>query len=430
MKILVVGSGGREHALAWKLARSPRATLVLVAPGNGGTARDAGGAHAPIRNLAIADAAGLADFAAANDIALTVVGPEAPLAAGIVDAFRSRGLRIFGPTQAAAQLESSKDFAKRFMQRHGIPTARHQTFGDAAAAHEHAERHGVPIVIKADGLAAGKGVVVAQTLDEAHAAIDAMLVDNRMGDAGARVVIEEFLAGEEASFIVMSDGRNVLALAASQDHKRLRDGDEGPNTGGMGAYSPAPIVTPTIHARVLREIIAPTVQGMAAEGIDYTGFLYAGLMIDAQGNPRTVEFNCRLGDPEAQAILLRLKSDLVDLLQHAINGTLDQAEAEWDRRTSLGVVVAAAGYPDAPRKGDPIITLPADSDDCVVFHAGTQLIDGQLVTSGGRVLTVTALGDSVRAAQRRAYEAAAQVRFAGQQYRTDIGHRAIKRRPR
>jgi phosphoribosylamine--glycine ligase len=285
-------------------------------------------------------------------------------------------------------------------------------------------------VIKADGLAAGKGVVVAQTLDEAHAAIDAMLVDNRMGDAGARVVIEEFLAGEEASFIVMSDGRNVLALAASQDHKRLRDGDEGPNTGGMGAYSPAPIVTPTIHARVLREIIAPTVQGMAAEGIDYTGFLYAGLMIDAQGNPRTVEFNCRLGDPEAQAILLRLKSDLVDLLQHAINGTLDQAEAEWDRRTSLGVVVAAAGYPDAPRKGDPIITLPADSDDCVVFHAGTQLIDGQLVTSGGRVLTVTALGDSVRAAQRRAYEAAAQVRFAGQQYRTDIGHRAIKRRPR
>jgi phosphoribosylamine--glycine ligase len=430
MKILVVGSGGREHALAWKLARSPRATLVLVAPGNGGTARDAGGAHAPIRNLAIADAAGLADFAAANDIALTVVGPEAPLAAGIVDAFRSRGLRIFGPTQAAAQLESSKDFAKRFMQRHGIPTATHQTFGDAAAAHEHAERHGVPIVIKADGLAAGKGVVVAQTLGEAHAAIDAMLVDNRLGDAGARVVIEEFLAGEEASFIVMSDGRNVLALAASQDHKRLRDGDEGPNTGGMGAYSPAPIVTPTIHARVLREIIAPTVQGMAAEGIDYTGFLYAGLMIDAQGNPRTVEFNCRLGDPEAQAILLRLKSDLVDLLQHAINGTLDQAEAEWDRRTSLGVVVAAAGYPDAPRKGDPIITLPADSDDCVVFHAGTQLIDGQLVTSGGRVLTVTALGDSVRAAQRRAYEAAAQVRFAGQQYRTDIGHRAIKRRPR
>jgi phosphoribosylamine--glycine ligase len=428
MKVLVIGSGGREHALAWKLARSPRVTLVLVAPGNGGTARDAGGAHAPIRNLAVADAAGLADFAAANDIALTVVGPEAPLAAGIVDVFRGRGLRIFGPTQAAAQLESSKDFAKRFMQRHGIPTAAHQTFGDAAAAHEYVERHGAPIVIKADGLAAGKGVVVAQTLGEAHAAIDAMLVDNRMGDAGARVVIEEFLAGEEASFIVMSDGRNVLALAASQDHKRLRDGDEGPNTGGMGAYSPAPIVTPTIHARVLREIIAPTVQGMAAEGIDYTGFLYAGLMIDAQGNPRTVEFNCRLGDPEAQAILLRLKSDLVDLLQHAINGTLDQAEAEWDRRTALGVVIAAAGYPDAPRKGDPVITLPADSDDCVVFHAGTQLVDGQLVTSGGRVLTVTALGDSVRAAQRRAYEAAAQVRFAGQQYRKDIGFRALRGR--
>jgi phosphoribosylamine--glycine ligase len=428
VKVLVIGAGGREHALAWKLARSPRVTLVLVAPGNGGTASDSGGPNARIRNLELTDHAALADYALANDVALTVVGPEAPLAAGIVDVFRGRGLRIFGPTQAAAQLESSKDFAKRFMQRHGIPTAAHQTFGDAAAAHEHVERHGAPIVIKADGLAAGKGVVVAQTLGEAHAAIDAMLLDNHMGDAGARVVIEEFLAGEEASFIVMSDGRNVLALAASQDHKRLRDGDEGPNTGGMGAYSPAPIVTPTIHARVLREIIAPTVQGMAAEGIDYTGFLYAGLMIDAQGNPRTVEFNCRLGDPEAQAILLRLKSDLVDLLQHAINGTLDQAEAEWDRRTALGVVIAAAGYPDAPRKGDPVITLPADSDDCVVFHAGTQLVDGQLVTSGGRVLTVTALGDSVRAAQRRAYEAAAQVRFAGQQYRKDIGFRALRGR--
>jgi phosphoribosylamine--glycine ligase len=428
MKILVIGAGGREHALAWKLARSPRVQTVLVAPGNGGTARGTTGASAQIRNVGTTDIEALAELAATMDVALTVVGPEAPLSAGIVDVFRGRGLRIFGPTRAAAQLESSKDFAKRFMKRHGIPTAEYETFADAAAAHDYVDHRGAPIVVKADGLAAGKGVVVAQTLAEAHAAIDAMLVDNRMGDAGARVVIEEFLDGEEASFIVMSDGQHVLALASSQDHKRLRDGDEGPNTGGMGAYSPAPIVTPTIHARVLREIILPTIQGMAGDGLEYTGFLYAGLMIDAQGNPRTLEFNCRMGDPETQPIMLRLKSDLVDLLEHAIDGTLDRIEADWDRRTALGVVLAAAGYPDEPRKGDPIIALPPDTEDCVVFHAGTQLVDNQLVTAGGRVLTVTALGDSVRAAQRRAYEAVAQVRFAGQQYRTDIGFRAINRR--
>jgi len=428
MNVLVIGSGGREHALAWRLSRSSRVTQVLVAPGNGGTARGTTGPSARIRNVEITDIAALAEFAVASEVALTLVGPEAPLAAGIVDVFRSRGLRIFGPTQAAAQLESSKDFAKRFMKRHGIPTAEYETFGDATAAHDYVNRRGAPIVVKADGLAAGKGVVVARTLAEAHAAIDAMLVDDRMGDAGARVVIEEFLDGEEASFIVMCDGQHVLALASSQDHKRLRDGDEGPNTGGMGAYSPAPIVTPTLHARVLREIILPTVQGMAADGIEYTGFLYAGLMIDAKGNPRTLEFNCRMGDPETQPIMLRLKSDLLDLLEHAIDGTLDEVEAEWDRRTALGVVLAAAGYPDAPRKGDPVIALPAESEDCMVFHAGTEVLDGQLLTSGGRVLTVTALGDSVRAAQRRAYEAVAQVRFAGQQYRTDIGHRAINRR--
>ena len=428
MKVLVVGAGGREHALAWRLARSPRVSTVLVAPGNGGTARGTTGAAARIRNVGTTDIEALAELAATTDVALTVVGPEAPLAAGIVDVFRRRGLRIFGPTQAAAQLESSKDFAKRFMKRHGIPTAEYETFADAAAAHDYVRRRGAPIVVKADGLAAGKGVVVAQTVEEAHAAIDTMLVGNRIGDAGARVVIEDFLDGEEASFIVMSDGRHVLALASSQDHKRLRDGDEGPNTGGMGAYSPAPIVTPTVHARVLREIILPTINGMAADGIEYTGFLYAGLMIDGKGNPRTLEFNCRLGDPETQPIMLRLKSDLLDLLERALDGRLDQVEAEWDRRTALGVVLAAAGYPEAPRKGDPLTALPADTDDCVVFHAGTALADSQLVTSGGRVLTVTALGDSVRAAQRRAYEAVAQVRYAGQQYRTDIGHRALNRR--
>jgi phosphoribosylamine--glycine ligase len=423
MKVLVIGGGGREHALAWKLAQSARVQKVFVAPGNGGTAR---GRH--LQNVPYTSNESLAAFAKAEGIAFTVVGPEAPLASGVVDVFRENGLRIFGPTKAAAQLESSKDFAKAFMHRHRIPTADYCTFTDAAAARAYVAQRGAPIVIKADGLAAGKGVVVAMTLAEANSAIDAMLLDNRLGASGARVVIEEFLAGEEASFIVLSDGRNVLALATSQDHKRLRDGDQGPNTGGMGAYSPAPIVTPTLHAKVLREIILPTVQGMAADGIEYTGFLYAGLMIGADGAARTLEFNCRLGDPETQPIMARLKSDLSLLLEAAIDGRLDQVEAEWDRRTALGVVIAAANYPFEPRTGDPITALPATTDDCVTFHAGTELKDGQLLTSGGRVLCVTALGDTVRTAQKRAYEAANQVAFAGMQYRRDIGYRAIKPR--
>ena len=426
MKILVVGSGGREHALAWRLAQSPRVQMVYVAPGNGGTAREHNLVNLPIANLET-----LAAFAEREKVAFTVVGPEAPLAAGIVDLFREKGLRIFGPTRAAAQLESSKDFAKAFMKRHGIPTADYETFADAKAAHDYVNRRGAPIVIKADGLAAGKGVVVATTLDEAHAAIDAMLVDNSMGDAGARVVIEDFLEGEEASFIVMVDGRHVLPLASSQDHKRLRDGDQGPNTGGMGAYSPAPVVTPDIHARVLREIIKPTVEGMAADGIPFTGFLYAGLMIDATGKPRTLEFNCRMGDPETQPIMARIKSDLVEVFEHALSGTLDHAEIEWDRRTALGVVLAAKGYPDSPRKGDVIEGLPAHGnefgEDCIVFHAGTVADGERTLTAGGRVLCVTALGDSVKIAQARAYRAIESLRFDGMQYRRDIGHRAIGR---
>jgi len=427
MHVLVIGSGGREHALAWKLAQSPRVSKVYVAPGNAGTARDPALVNVPA--TAIAD---LVDFAREREIGLTVVGPEAPLAAGVVDAFRAAGLPIFGPTRAAARLESSKDYAKSFMTRHRIPTARHRTFADAAEAHAYVEREGAPIVIKADGLAAGKGVVVATTAAEAHAAIDAMLVDNAFADAGARVVIEEFLAGEEASFIVMVDGRHVLALASSQDHKRLKDGDAGPNTGGMGAYSPAPVVTPELHARLMREVILPTVQGMAADGNPYTGFLYAGVMIDAQGVPRVLEFNCRLGDPETQPIMARLKSDLVELFDHAVDGTLDQAHAEWDRRTALCVVLAAHGYPEAPRRGDAIEGLervtPVAYPDVVVFHAGTALEGNRVVASGGRVLGVTALGDSVRLAQRAAYAAIGTIRFDGMQYRTDIGHRALARR--
>ncbi|WP_338925607.1 phosphoribosylamine--glycine ligase [Mycetohabitans endofungorum] len=423
MKVLVVGSGGREHALGWKLAQSPRVTAVYVAPGNGGTAL-----QERLHNVDITDLHALADFAEREQVAFTVVGPEAPLAAGIVNLFRSRGLKIFGPTREAAQLESSKDFAKAFMKRHGIPTAEYETFSDATAAHAYAEAKGAPIVIKADGLAAGKGVVVAQTLDEAHRAIEMMLADNKLGDAGARVVIEECLQGEEASFIVMVDGKHVLALASSQDHKRLLDGDQGPNTGGMGAYSPAPIVTPQLHARVMREIILPTVRGMEHEGLRYTGFLYAGLMIDAQGNPKTLEFNCRMGDPETQPIMARLKGDFARVVEHALAGTLDTVELEWDRRTALGVVLAAHQYPDAPRKGDRVDGIPAQTETAVTFHAGTALVDGKLVTSGGRVLCVVGLADSVREAQSIAYETIHHIQFDGMQYRRDIGHRALNRK--
>ncbi len=435
MKVLVIGSGGREHAIAWKLLQSAKVQTVYVAPGNGGT-----GSDPRLHNLPLTDFNGLAEFAERERIALTVVGPEGPLAAGIVDFFRARGLRIFGPTQAAAQLESSKAFAKAFMKRHQIPTAAYETFTDAAAAHAYVGQNGVPIVIKADGLAAGKGVVVATTLTQAHDAIDWMLGTDRSADtldvkhntgadgqAVPRVVIEAFLEGEEASFIVMCDGKNVAALATSQDHKRLQDGDQGPNTGGMGAYSPAPVVTPNVHAKAMQEIILPTIEGMAKDGIPFTGFLYAGLMIDAQGQPRTVEFNCRLGDPETQPILMRLKSDLFDLLAHATDGTLDEVELQWDRRVALGVVIAAPGYPYTPRKGDAIHGIPPEVADGIVFHAGTELRDGALVTAGGRVLCATVLADSVKQAQPRAYELLRSIRFDGMQYRKDIGYRAVKR---
>ena len=429
MNVLVIGSGGREHALAWKIAQSPRAAKVFVAPGNGGTALEP-----EITNLPLIATETLVAFAQREQIGLTVVGPEAPLATGVVDAFRAAGLAIVGPTRRAAQLESSKDFAKAFMARHGIPTAPYATFTDVAAAHEHVSRRGAPIVVKADGLASGKGVVVADTIEAAHAAIDLMLGDGRLAiahnESGPRVVIEERLAGEEASFIVLCDGRNVLPLASSQDHKRLGDGDAGPNTGGMGAYSPAPIVTPAVHARIMREIIDPAVQGMAAEGTPYTGFLYAGVMIDAEGSPRTLEFNCRLGDPETQPIVMRLKSDLLDILEHAAEGSLERVEVEWDRRAALGVVLAAAGYPESPRKGDVISGLPAATAECKVFHAGTALVDGRPVTAGGRVLCVTALGETVRQAQKAAYAGVEAIHFDGMQYRRDIGFRALGARRR
>ncbi len=425
MKVLVIGGGGREHALAWKLAQSPRVQQVFVAPGNGGTALDD-----RLVNLPLTDVAQLRDWALAQKVELTVVGPEAPLAAGVVDAFRAAGLRIFGPTQAAAQLESSKAFSKAFMKRHGIPTAAYEAFTDPVQAHAYVDRMGAPIVVKADGLAAGKGVVVAMTLAEAHEAIDFMLLDNKLGvthnEGGARVVIEEFLQGEEASFIVLCDGKNVTALATSQDHKRLLDADQGPNTGGMGAYSPAPVVTPDVHARAMREVILPTIKGMEKDGIPYTGFLYAGLMIDAQGHVKTLEFNCRMGDPETQPIMMRLKSDLVEVMLAATSGQLDQVELEWDRRVALGVVMAAAGYPLSPRKGDVVTGLPAEAADAMVFHAGTAMQDGQVVTSGGRVLCVTALADSVKLAQARVYDVVKGIHFDGAQWRNDIGFRAAR----
>lgn len=421
MKVLVIGSGGREHALAWKVTHNKEVSRVYVAPGNAGTATNPDMVNVPLTRVD-----DLVKFALDEQIQLTIVGPEAPLSQGVVDAFRANGLKIFGPTKAAAQLESSKDFAKAFMFRHGIPTAAYATFTDATKAHEYVTQQGAPIVIKADGLAAGKGVVVAMSEDEAHAAIDAMLSDNKLGDAGARVVIEEFLVGEEASFMVMVDGKNILALATSQDHKRLLDKDLGPNTGGMGAYSPAPVVTPTIHAKVMREIIKPTVEGMAKDGIPYTGFLYAGLMIAPNGDVKTLEFNCRMGDPETQPILMRLKSDLVALAQHAVDGKLNEIEAEWDRRFALGVVMASAHYPDTPKLGDEITGLPKALEDGYVFHAGTTLKDGKVVTSGGRVLCVTALGETVKFAQQQAYRMIEDIKFDGAQYRKDIGYRAIK----
>jgi phosphoribosylamine--glycine ligase len=425
MKVLVIGGGGREHALAWKLAQSPKVQAVYVAPGNGGTALDA-----RLENVPITDIPALRDWALKNKIALTVVGPEGPLAAGVVDEFRAHGLRVFGPTKAAAQLEASKAFSKAFMKRHGIPTAEYESFSDAGEAHKYVDRKGAPIVVKADGLAAGKGVVVAMTAAEAHEAIDFMLLDNKLGVAhnagGARVVIEEFLQGEEASFIVLCDGKNVTALATSQDHKRLRDGDEGPNTGGMGAYSPAPVVTPEVHGRAMREIILPTIRGMDKDGVPFTGFLYAGLMIDAGGQPKTLEFNARMGDPETQPIMMRLKSDLFDVLMAATAGQLDTIELEWDRRTALCVVMAAAGYPLDPRKGDRITGLPKAADDAVVFHAGTAQQGGETVTSGGRVLGVTVLADGVKAAQQRAYGICNAIHFDGAQFRRDIGHRAVR----
>ena len=426
MKLLVIGSGGREHALAWRLSQSPRVHTVYVAPGNGDTALSP-----RIHNVGLNTNDDLVDFAQQENIAFTVVGPEAPLAAGVVDAFRAAGLKIFGPTQAAAQLESSKDYAKSFMMRHGIPTAAYGTFTDPATAKAYISDQGAPIVVKADGLAAGKGVVVATTTHEAHQAIDQMLGDGSLGAAGARVVIEECLLGEEASFIVLCDGHNVLPLATSQDHKRLNDGDQGPNTGGMGAYSPAPVVSPALHERIMQEVIHPTIAGMAKDGIPFTGFLYAGLMIgdgpDTTRALKVLEFNCRMGDPETQPIMMRIRNDLSQVFELAVEGRLDEASIDWDPRCALGVVVASSGYPGKPRTGDVIRHLPEDTSDCVVFHAGTALQDGVLKTAGGRVLCVTALAESIEQAQATAYAAISDIDFDGQQYRKDIGWRALSR---
>jgi phosphoribosylamine--glycine ligase len=425
MKILVIGSGGREHALAWKLAQSPRVDEILVAPGNAGTARED-----KCRNVDVkaADIDGLLALAEREGVALTVVGPEQPLVAGVVDAFRAKGHRIFGPSAAAARLEGSKAYAKEFLQRHGIPTAFYEVHTDVDAALAYVRSKGAPIVVKADGLAAGKGVVVAMTLAEAEAAVRDMLEGNAFGDAGARVVIEEFLDGEEASFISMVDGTTALPMATSQDHKRVGDGDTGPNTGGMGAYSPAPVVTPEIHERVMREVVMPTVRGMAADGAPFTGFLYAGLMIDKAGAPKVIEFNVRFGDPETQPVLLRLQSDLLELVEAAIDGRLDAIQAQWDPRPSLGVVMAAAGYPGTPRIGDFVNSFDApDLDDTKVFHAGTMLQGGRTVTTGGRVLCVCALGETVAEAQRRAYADVAGISWHGEFHRHDIGWRAIER---
>ncbi|WP_165007170.1 phosphoribosylamine--glycine ligase [Neisseria yangbaofengii] len=423
MKLLVIGSGGREHALAWKLAQSERVETVFVAPGNAGTAIEP-----KLQNIALTAHADLIDFCNKENIAFTVVGPEAPLAAGVVNDFRAQGLKIFGPTQYSAQLESSKDFAKAFMAKYGIPTAQYQTFENAEAAHNYVNQKGAPIVIKADGLAAGKGVIVALTLDEAHAAIDDMLLGNKMGNAGARVVIEDFLQGEEASFIVMVDGENVLPMATSQDHKRLLDNDQGPNTGGMGAYSPAPVVTQAVYERAMNEIILPTVKGMQSEGHPFSGFLYAGLMIDENGAPYTIEFNCRFGDPETQPIMSRLDTDLVGLIEAAIDGKLNEVIAEWNPQTAVGVVLAAENYPESPKKGDVVSGLDEANRIGKVFHAGTSVnAQNQIITNGGRVLCVVGLGDDVAAAKGKAYAALEKVSFDGMQYRKDIADKAINR---